>query len=653
MAAGLLVRRDEPGGPRLRVAPPAPTQNGSGLIDDYALLGDQRGSALVRRDGSIDWLCLPRFDSDACFARLLGTSEHGFWQLAPTALPGAAEPVPVRRYAGDSLVLETEWACETGTVKVTDFMVPGAEAPQLVRIVTGVQGDVPMQMLLRPRPGYGRDLPRLGLLDERRVAIGLGEADSGRLWFTSTTPVQTDAGDIHTRFTVTEGETVALTLAWQQGTDSPPPRPAPDALLKRTLDHWTAWAARCTYTGPHREAVVRSLLTLAALIYAPTGAMVAAPTTSLPEEIGGVRNWDYRFSWLRDNAFAALVFILYGYLDEALDWYAWMVRSCAGTPGRRQIMYGVGGEHELPEKDLPHLPGYEGSTPVRIGNGAADQLQLDVYGEVANTLYELALACPDAAPDIAATIVELATELEPLWFAPDMGIWEVRGPRRHFTHSKVMAWLAFDRAARVIDRGWTTGPADRWRDLAETVRTRVLEKGYDPERNTFLQHDEGTALDASLLHAMLAYGFLPADDKRLIGTIEAVQRELGTDNGLLLRYRTEGEHPGIDGLPGDEAHFLICTGWLAQGLVRIDRADDAAAILGHLLSLRNDVGLLAEEYDPHARRQLGNFPQAFSHIALVNAALAISSMAAGGEHTTLLDALPAQAAFAPGKEHQT
>ncbi|MEU3629013.1 glycoside hydrolase family 15 protein [Streptomyces fradiae] len=651
LADGLLVHRDEPGGPRLYVAPPAPSQNGPGPIEDYALLGDQRGAALVRRDGSIDWLCLPRFDSDAPFARLLGTSEHGFWQLAPTVLPGAAAPVPVRRYAGDSLVVETEWACETGTVKVADFMVPGAEAPQVVRIVNGVQGAVPMQMLLRPRPGYGRRRPCLGRLDERRVAIGLGEDGGGRLWFNSTARVQADAGDIHTRFTITEGETVAFTLAWREGTDSPPPQPAPDALLKHTLDHWAALAARCTYTGPHREAVVRSLLTLATLIYAPTGAMVAAPTTSLPEEIGGVRNWDYRFSWLRDNAFAAAALAGCGYLDEALAWTDWMVRSCAGTPGRRQIMYGIGGEPELPEQALPHLPGYENSAPVRTGNGAAGQLQLDVYGELADTLYEIALAVPDAAPGIAAVLVDLATELEALWHEPDMGIWEIRGPRRHFTHSKIMVWVTFDRAVRVIEHGWTTGPVGQWRALAETVRREVFEEGYDPERNTFVQHSEGTTLDASLLHAMLA-GFLPADDKRVIGTIEAVQRELGTGNGLLLRYRTEGEHPGIDGLPGDEAHFLICTGWLAQGLVRIGRADDAAAVLGHLLSLRNDVGLLAEEYDLNARRQLGNYPQAFSHIALVCAALEIGSAPVGGERAALLDAVPAQAASAPGKVRQ-
>ncbi|MFD4337834.1 glycoside hydrolase family 15 protein [Streptomyces anulatus] len=614
------------------------------MIEEYALIGDQRGSALVRRNGSIDWLCLRRFDSDAVHARLLGTSEHGFWQLAPTHPADASSvPVPVRRYAGDSMVLETEWVTGTGTVKITDFMVPGGEAPQVVRIATGVQGEVSMRTLLRARPGYGRVVPRLDRADERHVAIDLPE-DGGRLWADATIPLQTAGSDIHATFTITEGETAAFSLAWREGIDTPAPKPAPDALLKHTLDHWAAWTDRCTYTGPDRDDIVRSLLALAALIYAPTGAIVAAPTTSLPEEIGGVRNWDYRYAWLRDGALAVAALARCGYLDEALAWTDWAVRACAGTPGRRQIMYQVDGGADLREEELPHLPGYEGSAPVRIGNGAAGQLQIDVYGEVADTLYEVALAVPDEASRIGAVIVELATELEPLWSEPDMGIWEIRGPRRHLTHSKVMAWLTFDRAVQVVEHGWATGPLERWRALAETIHREVCEKGYDSERNTFVQYYGGAALDASLLHAMLADGFLPADDKRVIGTVEAIQRDLGTGSGLVLRYRTEGEHAGIDGLPGDEAHFLICTGWLAEALARIGRADEAQAVLDHLLSLRNDVGLLAEEYDPHARRQLGNVPQAFSHLAHVGAALEIGSASGGGEHTVVLDAEPAGAA---------
>ncbi|WP_093801710.1 glycoside hydrolase family 15 protein [Streptomyces sp. Wb2n-11] len=615
---------------------------GPGLIEDYALLSDQRGSALVRRDGSIDWLCLPRFDSSAPFARLLGTAEHGFWQLAPATLSGAASaPVPVRRYRGDTMVLETEWVTETGTALVTDFMAPGNEAPQVVRIVTGLQGETPMRTLLRARPEYGRDLPRLDRVDDRCVAVDLGQDGTGRLWAQATVPLQADGGDLHAAFTVTEGETVALTLAWWEGADSPPPQPAFDAMLKATLDHWSEWSDRCTYTGPNREAVVRSLLTLAALIYTPTGAMVAAATTSLPEEILGFRQWDYRYTWLRDSALAFAALLRCGYRREALAWIDWMVRACAGTPGRRQIMYRIDGVPDLLEEVLPHLPGYEGSAPVRIGNGAAGQLQLDVYGELADFLYWVALACPEEASRIAALVVELGTELEPLWDQPDMGIWEIRGPRRHFTHSKVMAWTTFDRAVKMIERGWTTGPLERWRVLRETIHQEVCEKGYDPERNTFTQYYGGTALDASLLHAMLADGFLPADDKRVIGTIEAIQRALGTDSGLLLRYPTEGEHVGVDGLPGDESHFLICTGWLSRALARIGRTDEAHAVYERLLSLRNDVGLLAEEYDPHAGRQLGNFAQAFSHLAVVEAALGARFVLATDERAIVLAADPA------------
>ncbi|WP_432114793.1 glycoside hydrolase family 15 protein [Streptomyces sp. S1] len=620
-----------------------PAEDGPGLIEDYALLGDQRGTALVRRTGSIDWLCLQRFDADALFARLLGTADHGFWDLAPVHLADAsAAPVPVRRYVDTTMVHEIEWVTETGVVRVADFMVPGVEAPQVVRIVTGVQGDVAMRSLLRTRPEYGLVVPRLDRADRRHVAIDVPAA-GGRLWAQATVPLQTHDGDVHSCFVVSEGETVAFSLAWREGIDVPAPQPAPDALLQYTLDHWREWADRCTYTGDDRADVLRSLLALSALIYAPTGAIVAAPTTSLPEEIGGDRNWDYRASWLRDGAFAATALARCGYLDQALAWTDWVVRSCAGTPGRRRIMYRVDGTTDLREEALAHLPGYEGSAPVRIGNGAADQLQLDVYGELADALHKFALDIgPDAAPGIAAVIVDLAMELEPLWTEPDMGVWEVRGPRRHFVHSKVMAWVTIDRAIQVIERSWATGPLERWTALRETIHAEVCEEGFDPERNTFTQFYGSRELDASLLHAMLT-GFLPADDKRVIGTIEAVQRELGTDSGLLLRYRTEGEHVGVDGLSGDEGHFLICTGWLAECLARIGRVDEAQAVLATLRSLRNDVGLLAEEYDPAAGRQLGNFPQAFSHLAVILAAVAIGTASAGGEHTTVT-AEPAGAA---------
>ncbi|MFD7919625.1 glycoside hydrolase family 15 protein [Streptomyces sp. NPDC059740] len=613
----------------------------AGLIEDYSLLGDQRGAALVRLDGSIDWLCLPRFDSAAVFTRLLGTSEHGFWQIAPSNLPdGVSTPVAVRQYVGDTMVLGTEWTTESGTVKVTDFMVPGDEAPQVVRIVTGMQGQVTMRSLLRPRPGYGRTVPRLERVDDRRLAIALGGDGDGRLWLDTTMPAHVNAGDIHTDFTVVEGEQVSFVLSWREGADSPPPHPSSDALLKHTLDHWEAWVARCTYTGPDRGTAVRSLLTLAALIYSPTGAIVAAPTTSLPEELGGVRNWDYRYAWLRDDAFIASILARFGYLSEALAWKDWLVRACAGTPGRRQIMYGIGGEPDLREKVLPWLPGYEGSAPVRIGNDAAGQLQIDVYGEVADALYEIALACPDEAPDIAAFIVELVAELETIWDQPDMGIWEIRGPRRRFTHSAIMAWVAVDRVVRLIELGFATGPLERWKALRETIHREVCENGYDAARNTFTQYYGGSTLDASLLHAMLS-GFLPAEDKRVIGTIEAVQNELGTTGGLVLRYPTEGEHAGVDGLAGDEGHFLICTGWLAESLDRIGRHEEAAAVRNRLLSLRNDVGLLAEEYDLRNRRQLGNFPQGFSLLAALRVLLMTGPVSPSCDRVDPLPALPA------------
>ena len=642
LADGLLVSRIEPGGLRLYVAACAPgADKGAGLIEEYGLLGDQRGAALVRLDGSIDWLCLPRFDSAAVFTRLLGTAEHGFWQLAPALrVDDVSAPVPVRRYMGATMVLETEWTTGAGTVKVTDFMVPGDEAPQVVRIVTGVRGQVTMRSLLRARPGYGCTVPHLERVDATRLAIDLGEDGDGRLWFEATEPVHAEVGDIHTDFTVDEGERFSFVLSWREGADSPPPQTDPDALLKHTLNYWTEWVARCTYTGPDRDTAVRSLLTLAALIYSPTGAIVAAPTASLPEELGGVRNWDYRYAWLRDGAFIASVLARCGYLSEALTWKDWLVRACAGTPGRRQIMYGIGGEPDLPEKVLPWLPGYEGSAPVRIGNGAADQLQVDVYGEAADTLYEMALASPTEAPGIAAFLVDFVAELEMLWDQPDMGIWEIRGPRRRFTHSAIMAWVAVDRAVRLIELGYATGPLERWKTLRETIHREVCENGYDAERNTFTQYYGGSTLDASLLHAMLS-GFLPAEDKRLIGTVEAVQNELSTTGGLVLRYRTEGEDAGVDGLAGDEGYFVICTGWLAESLDRIGRHEEAAAVRERLLSLRNEVGLLAEEYDLRARRQLGNFPQGFSHLAILRVVLMTGPVSTRPNRVDPTPALPA------------
>ncbi|WP_456317167.1 glycoside hydrolase family 15 protein [Streptomyces bacillaris] len=620
MTALPYIPRQHTAGPTLAAGP---------RIEDHGLLSDQRGSALVRRDGTVVWLCMPRFDSAAVFTSLLGTEEHGFWQLAPASLmDGAAIPASGRKYVGDTLVLQTTWVCDTGTAGVCDFMVPGGGSPRLVRIVTGVTGKVTMRSLLRARPDYGRTVPRITTFD-RRHAIDLPENEDARLWLDAGTPVRVEGINLVADFTVTEGQTIAFGLSWREGVDSPPPVPVDDALLQFTLDFWEAWTARCTYEGPDRKAVVRSLLTLAGLIYAPTGAIVAAPTTSLPEEIGGTRNFDYRYGWLRDGAFAASVLRRYGYLREALSWAMWAAQAGHSETGHLQIMFGVGGETELPERELNWLPGYEGSTPVRIGNAAADQLQVDVYGELAMEFHELALADSGWAGRLGSLVVALATELEQVWDRPDSGIWEMRGPERRFTHSRMMAWATFDRAVRTIEAGHAAGPLNWFRGLREKIHAEVCEQGYDSDLNSFTQSYGSRELDASLLHGLLA-GFLPADDKRFIGTVEAVQRELGTDDGFLLRYRTHGDEVGPDGFAGEEGRFLICTGWLAEALARIGRPDDARTALASLLAIRNGIGLLAEEYDPATGRQLGNFPQAFSHISHLGATAEIASLEACG-----------------------
>ncbi len=538
-----------------------------------------------------------------------------------TAVPGSG-----RRYVGNTLVLETTWVCDTGTATVRDFMVPGGGSPRLVRIVTGVTGEVAMRSLLRVRTDYGRAVPRITAFD-RRHAIDLPKDEDARLWLDADARVRIEGSDLVADFTVAEGETVAFGLSWREGVDSPPPTPVDDALLQFTLDFWEAWAALCTYTGPDREAVVRSLLTLAGLIYAPTGAIVAAPTTSLPEEIGGTRNFDYRYGWLRDGALTAGVLRRYGYLREALSWAMWAAQaiSSAGL----QIMFGIGGETELPERELDWLPGYEGSKPVRIGNAAAGQLQIDVYGELAMELHELALADGSWARRLGALIVTLATELEKVWDRPDSGIWEMRGPEQHFTHSKMMAWATFDRAIRTIEAGHADGPLTRLRELRGTIHAEVCEHGYDSDLNSFTQSYGSREVDASLLHGLLS-DFLPADDKRFIGTVESVQRELGTDDGFLLRYRTHAGEVGADGFAGEEGRFLICTGWLSEALAAIGRPDDARTALASLLAIRNGLGLLAEEYDPATGRQLGNFPQAFSHIAHLGATAEITALEACG-----------------------
>ncbi|WEH42559.1 glycoside hydrolase family 15 protein [Streptomyces sp. NBC_01218] len=605
----------------------------AGRIEDYALIGDMQTAALVCRDGTVDWLCLPRFDSHAIFAGLLGTEEHGFWRLGPLepegpegdAGTGGGEPPAAdrRRYRGDSLILESEWDTPRGTVRVIDFMPPRDGAPQLIRIVEGVSGRVPMRSSLRMRFSYGRITPWVHKVDSRTVAV----AGPDSVWLD--TPADTYGKDLTTYsdFTVSPGDRIAFTISWQPSHHEPPALPEPEVSLEATARFWEEWVAQCTYHGPYREAVIRSLITLKALTYAPTGGIVAAPTTSLPEEIGGVRNWDYRYTWLRDAAITLSSLLRTGYREEARAWREWLLRAVAGDPENLQIMYGIAGERELGEAELDWLPGYENSGPVRVGNGAADQLQLDVYGEVTEALH-LAHMTGLARNDYAMGLqLKLISYLENHWYEPDEGIWEVRGPRRHFVHSKVMAWVAVDRTIKLIESGDVDGPLERWRELRDDIHRDVCDRGYDRERNTFTQSYGSKELDASLL-LIPQMGFLPPDDKRVIGTIEAIQRELSTEDGFVLRYPTSGDDAGVDGLEGDEGAFLACSFWLADDLAMIGRVDEARQLFEKLLSLRNDLGLLAEEWDSRLQRQVGNFPQAFSHVPLIDTALRLTASGA-------------------------
>ncbi|MFD4702181.1 glycoside hydrolase family 15 protein [Streptomyces niveus] len=598
----------------------------AGRIEDYALIGDMQTAALVCRDGTVDWLCLPRFDSQAVFAALLGTDEHGFWRLGP-ASPAGAEPPRAdrRRYVGDSLILESEWDTPRGTVRVTDFMPPRDGAPQLIRIVEGVSGRVPMRSALRMRFSYGRVVPWVHQVDNRTVAV----AGPDSIWLDTEADTYGKNLTTYSDFTVAPGERIAFTISWQPSHRQPPALPDPEGSLEATSDFWREWVEHCTYHGPYREAVVRSLITLKALTYAPTGGIVAAPTTSLPEDIGGSRNWDYRYTWLRDAAITLSSLLRTGYREEARAWREWLLRAVAGDPENLQIMYGIAGERELGEAELDWLPGYENSGPVRVGNGAAHQLQLDVYGEVTEALH-LAHMTGLARNDYASLLqLKLIEYLETHWDQPDEGIWEVRGPRRHFVHSKVMAWVAVDRTIKLIESGDADGPLERWREMRDDIHHDVCEKGYDKERNTFTQSYGSQELDASLL-LIPQMGFLPPDDKRVIGTIEAIQRELSTEDGFVLRYPTSGDDAGVDGLEGDEGAFLACSFWLADDLAMIGRVDEARKLFEKLLALRNDLGLLAEEWDSKHQRQVGNFPQAFSHVPLIDTALRLTASGAYG-----------------------
>ncbi|MEU4258608.1 glycoside hydrolase family 15 protein [Streptomyces fradiae] len=585
-------------------------------IEDYALIGDLQTAALVGRDGSIDWLCLPRFDSGACFAALLGDENNGHWRIAPAGARTCAR----RAYLGDSLVLESVWETRTGTVRVLDFMPHRDRAPDVMRIVEGVTGRVEMSSVLRLRFDYGSVVPWMRRADGHRVAV----AGPDSVWLRSEPRVKTWGQQYSTcsSFTVDAGEKVAFCLTWHPSHEPRPPLVDPYTALEHTLEDWKAWAAQCTYEGPYRDAVMRSLVTLKALTYAPTGGMVAAPTTSLPEELGGVRNWDYRYCWLRDSTLTLRALLSAGYLDEAASWRDWLLRAVAGDPADLQIMYGLAGERRLPEAEVPWLRGYGGASPVRIGNAAVQQLQLDVYGEVMDSL---ALAREVGMPpqrQAWAVQLSLLGFLESTWRQPDEGLWEVRGPRRHFVHSKVMAWVAADRAVRTLERDPSLpGDAARWKAMRDEVHREVCERGYDPVRNTFTQSYGSAELDAAVL-MIPRVGFLPPDDPRVVGTVEAVRAELG-HRGFIRRYSTDGI--AVDGLPGGEGTFLACSFWLADALRMMGREHEARELFERLLEVRNDVGLLAEEYDPVSRRQLGNFPQAFSHVGLVATALALAA----------------------------
>ncbi|MFF6979376.1 glycoside hydrolase family 15 protein [Streptomyces sp. NPDC008343] len=592
-------------------------------IEDYALIGDMQTAALVCRDGSVDWLCLPRFDSAAVFAGLLGTDEHGFWRIGPTVPAGVpAPPANRRRYRGQTLIVESEWDTATGTVRVLDLMPPRHEhGPQLIRIVEGVSGTVEMTSTLSPRVDYGRRAPWIYETDGRTAAVSGPDA----LWLDTSVLGTEKDGAVQHRFTVTAHAWVAFTLSWQPSHASAPEVPDAEAALTQTSAFWESWAEPLVYGGSHREAVVRSLITLKALTHPPTGGIVAAPTTSLPEELGGVRNFDYRYVWLRDAAVTLSALLRTGCRDEAIAWRQWLRRTLGGDPENLQIMYRLDGRRDMPERELDWLPGYEGSRPVRVGNEAVDQLQLDVPGEVIETL---ALAHKHGVARCENTeglIVKLVDYVRQHWRKPDDGIWEVRGGRRHFTHSKIMCWVAIDRAIRLADQGVLNADREALVSLRSEIHAEVCARAYDPQRNTFTQSYGSRELDASLL--LLPHtGFLPPDDPRVIGTVDAVRKELSPDGVLVHRYPTDGRHVGMDGFPGDEGAFLLCSFWLVDALALTGRLDEAEAVFEQLLTLRSDLGLLAEEYDPAAQRQLGNFPQAYSMLGLANSAVLLHEL---------------------------
>jgi GH15 family glucan-1,4-alpha-glucosidase len=581
---------------------------GHARIEDYALIGDCESAALVARDGSVDWLCLPRFDSPACFAALLGEPRHGRWKLSPSQACKVT-----RRYRPDTLILETEFVTDGGAATLIDFMPVSDGRSDLVRMVVGARGRVAMEMEFILRFDYGASVPWV-----TRTHGGKGiRAISGpdKVVLCAAVPLENRDMKTRARFEVAAGETLSFVLTHGASHLDVPTPVDPGRALEDTERFWRGWAGQCKLSGPWDASVRRSLITLKALTYAPTGGIVAAPTTSLPERLGGVRNWDYRYCWLRDATLTLLAFLDARLHEEARSWREWLVRAVAGSPDQMQIMYGIAGERRLAEWDIAWLPGYEHSAPVRVGNAAANQLQLDVYGEVIDALYQ---ACKSglARDDVAWGLqLALLAHLERAWVEPDAGIWEVRGPPRHFTYSKVMAWVAFDRAVKMVEGMGLPGPLERWRELRDRIHRDVCERGYSERRGAFVQSYGSEGLDAALLLIPIT-GFLPATDPRVLGTVEAIQHELTVD-GLVQRYLT---HQGLDGLPPGEGVFLACSFWLADNLCLQGRRREARELFERLLGLANDVGLLAEQYDPAARRFLGNFPQAFSHVALVNTA---------------------------------
>ncbi len=591
-------------------------------IEDYALIGDCETAALVSREGSIDWLCLPTFSSAACFAALLGTRDHGYWKIAPKGRINAVR----RDYAGKTMVVETTFETSSGAVTLIDFMPSEGDDSNVIRIVRGLRGKVAMQTDLALRFDYGRTVPWVTRKGQELHAVAGPDMVVMRARHEAGGEIKLTGEGLSTtgEFSVKQGETVWFTLTYSSSLGEVPKPLDVEAALASTKKYWTEWMSGCTYKGEYADAVHRSLMTLKAMTYRPSGGIVAAVTTSLPESIGGVRNWDYRYCWLRDTSFTLLVLMLAGYRDEAIEWRKWLLRAVAGDPAQVQTIYGICGERQLQEWQADWLPGYENSKPVNIGNGAVGQFQLDVFGEVSAALARTPQAEDDIRVSAGALQAALINHLCDVWQEPDEGIWEVRGPRRHFVHSKVMAWVALDRAIRNAERYDASADIRRWKKMREKIHAEVLDKGFNKRLNSFVQYYGSKELDASCLRISLV-GFLPPDDPRIIGTVNAIEKGLMPDGGLkegfVARYDVK---KSPDGLPGGEGSFLACSFWMVTNLWLIGRKDEARALYERLLALNNDVGLISEEYDAKAKRVVGNFPQALSHIAQIHAAFAIS-----------------------------